>query len=973
MMKKLLSLVVAALLTVSAVATSASAAKFTDVDATNEALNDAVELLVALNVTTGTSDTTYGTSENVTRAQMATFIYRMMKAGKHAPTGGTNTTKFTDLDDPFYYFTIAWANETGIIKGRNDTTFDPKGGIILQDAYTMIVRALGYDDGTLSYPIGYITKAEELGLDANLDSKVNYDTTLTRGDVAIVLANMFYAETAEAYVQYVEVAEGVTRPEEFHYTLAEEVFGVEKVSQRVVATPSYGFGTNAPIKLDVEMIQLEKAPVDANEGTTIGDIDVIEFAELGLEGKADDYFLTDILMFVKENKGKYEILGATAQGTKKTVDFADIEFGKTNNKFNGILTIDGVKTYLGEAPYSYTKDSKNPTKYNPMFIEPGTGFKFADAGVDVSTSAKIEALVAGSKDIDFGYLARIYNDGLGEMDCIDSNGDGKYDYLFKKEYSVAKANTSATGVLAATPNYDSPLYTGKAIVAGVSFSNNDIVLAYVNTNANYVKVAEVINPVKGSMVLKTDTYFELDSGKKIYTNSPVKVAAAVANNDSMTAENLAPANFTTAVNWYFTANGTLVAKATVPSAPAAQFNTNENWAIVLESEAVLATTMIDGDVVQEYYLKVYNDGAIKSVKVATKDFSSVVDQLSIAKAEKDGYYTFELLTGGQSDKANYGPILKGTNTGVSAEYKVIGQDDVNFYQQSGNLFTLVDDTHLTSDLKGVRLTANTKILIRTKDANQKPVVTLYTLDKLPDIKVSEVFDNVTYVLTNNKNSTMYENIEMFYGEVKDGTLNGKDAELAEIRIVKSVATSETAKGTTYTFTLYNPFTGAEETANGVDGMTKAQKDALVANSIVCLDSDSLVAVGTAGSVNIAKNGTTYTASMGDMYDMDGDKSFADIIAGSDKLGLVSIDYFDKESGILEIAAEEPIVVTADTKISMLDISDKKISAITDASVLSSTTATYSWTGAASAGIKAFICTEDGEDFANALLVMIVKY
>ena len=176
-MKKFLSLVVAALLSVGAV-TTASAAKFTDVDVKNEALNDAVELLTALNVTKGTTETTFGTEENVTRQQMAAFIYRMMKAGKSVE-GGVNTTSFTDLDDSTFYFMVSWANSQGIIKGRSATTFDPKGGITLQDAYTMIVRALGYDDGTLAYPISYISLAEDLGLDEDLPSTLNYTDTLT--------------------------------------------------------------------------------------------------------------------------------------------------------------------------------------------------------------------------------------------------------------------------------------------------------------------------------------------------------------------------------------------------------------------------------------------------------------------------------------------------------------------------------------------------------------------------------------------------------------------------------------------------------------------------------------------------------------------------------------------------------------------------------------------------------------------------
>ena len=105
-MRKFLALVLSFILTVGAVSTVASAAKFTDVSAKDETLTKAVDLLSGVGITTGTTATTFGTSEGVTRQQMATFIYRLMKAGKSVE-GGENTTTFTDLDDPFYYFMIS--------------------------------------------------------------------------------------------------------------------------------------------------------------------------------------------------------------------------------------------------------------------------------------------------------------------------------------------------------------------------------------------------------------------------------------------------------------------------------------------------------------------------------------------------------------------------------------------------------------------------------------------------------------------------------------------------------------------------------------------------------------------------------------------------------------------------------------------------------------------------------------------------
>ena len=163
-----------------------SHAEFTDISSENTVLTEAVDILNAKGIAKGISDTEFGTEDLVTREQMAAFIYRMVNDGASLE-GGENETTFTDLDDPTFYSMISWANKKGIIKGISEEKFNPKGNITLQDCYTMIVRALGHKD--LVYPDGFITKAEEKGLTANINSSIGNRDYLTRGDVAIILYN----------------------------------------------------------------------------------------------------------------------------------------------------------------------------------------------------------------------------------------------------------------------------------------------------------------------------------------------------------------------------------------------------------------------------------------------------------------------------------------------------------------------------------------------------------------------------------------------------------------------------------------------------------------------------------------------------------------------------------------------------------------------------------------------------------------
>ena len=90
--KRFLTLALAVLMVASVFTFGASAANFTDVDADNEYLADAVDLLAYVGVTKGTSETTFGTDDLVTREQMAAFIYRLMKKGKSVE-GGANVLR----------------------------------------------------------------------------------------------------------------------------------------------------------------------------------------------------------------------------------------------------------------------------------------------------------------------------------------------------------------------------------------------------------------------------------------------------------------------------------------------------------------------------------------------------------------------------------------------------------------------------------------------------------------------------------------------------------------------------------------------------------------------------------------------------------------------------------------------------------------------------------------------------------------
>ena len=168
------------------------AREYQDVEASNPA-KDEIDILSDIGVIVGTSENEFSPDENVTREQMALLLFRLML--NKADGGRVNTSPFTDLYDDTYSGAISWANASGYILGTSDTTFEPMEGITLQDAMTMLVRALGQSSESMNkgYPWTYIDAAIKLGLDRGLEN-LSYTETLTRGETAIILYNALTAE-----------------------------------------------------------------------------------------------------------------------------------------------------------------------------------------------------------------------------------------------------------------------------------------------------------------------------------------------------------------------------------------------------------------------------------------------------------------------------------------------------------------------------------------------------------------------------------------------------------------------------------------------------------------------------------------------------------------------------------------------------------------------------------------------------------
>lgn len=183
-LKKLIAFAVSFALVFSAMAVGfAATTPFTDVK-DDAPYASAVARLVALDITKGVGDGKFGVDQPVTRAQMVTFVNRMLGYEGLAEMAKAEKSVFKDV--PQNHWAVGHINlayQMGIAKGVGDGKFDPNGQLTYAQALAFVLRALGYHD--LSWPYGVLAKAQDIGLTAGIN--LAYNQVMLRGDLALVL------------------------------------------------------------------------------------------------------------------------------------------------------------------------------------------------------------------------------------------------------------------------------------------------------------------------------------------------------------------------------------------------------------------------------------------------------------------------------------------------------------------------------------------------------------------------------------------------------------------------------------------------------------------------------------------------------------------------------------------------------------------------------------------------------------------
>lgn len=399
-------------------------------------------LCSSLGIISGYEDGSVKPDSNVTRAEMASIVLRMLAISTHSKYQNV----FKDVDASHWAADqIQTAMEQSIISGMGDGTFVPDGEVTYAQVLVMLVNALNYSYEAEQYggwPNGYLQEAEQLGLTKNVKGVI--DVPSTRGEVIKMVYNSLLTDFRD-----IAGYEGGSPIYKSEKTLAEAKFDVLEAKGTLWATNKT---TLTDSKMQENQIQIEKDKADANEDKTR----VYECALTGLE----DYLAQNITFYYRENKGLMpEVLAVSNNASKSDSyvidDITDIEKVTGFDTSHGSIKVDGV---------SKAKDCTDAKLiYNGKLL----------------TAKMYDDLKADAVEKERPFFKNDINDLIGNAEVgsvrlVDSDKDGVYDVVFVDSYvTMVVSSASAERLNGDIADTSEGATVGDTVSIGFNFDDTE--------------------------------------------------------------------------------------------------------------------------------------------------------------------------------------------------------------------------------------------------------------------------------------------------------------------------------------------------------------------------------------------------------------------------------------------------------------------------------------------------------------------
>lgn len=346
---------------------------------------------------------------NITRAEMAAVILRMMNIEELTEYKG----EFEDVTENHWAANvIQTAYENSIISGMGDGTFAPDKDVTYEQAVKMVLCAVNYGayaEDAGGYPMGYIKQADKLDISEMAEGTIG--ESVIRRTVAKLIYNALtvdypiitYIENSisgKVQVEY-ETRDGITILSE-----KRDIFYTDDV---ITATTDKTIGTMLIAKENQIAV-----------GNMLMDCEV---------ENADDYVSLYCRIFYREDKDGYKTAVYIISDEKKnesiTIQAEDID---------SIVTSSQGTT----ASITYFKTENRTDK---LELEDGVSIVYNDRPFTLADYAEINPVDDAGKVITFD---EFITPKAGSVKLVDTDDNRKYDIIFIESYevSIVKAASS---------------------------------------------------------------------------------------------------------------------------------------------------------------------------------------------------------------------------------------------------------------------------------------------------------------------------------------------------------------------------------------------------------------------------------------------------------------------------------------------------------------------------------------------------
>ena len=520
-LKRALSLAMASIMVLGMMVVGAGAVSYDDFSDKDKIVNDdAVSMLVELNVINGKDDGSFDPEGIVTRAEMAKMICVVLNGGKDPSLGNVSNYTYTDTVGHWAAAYIEYCTTLGIVAGDGTGKFNPSNTVTGAEAAKMLLVALGFKSEIegftgANWAVNVNVRANQKGLFDELS--INPSEGLTRDNAAQMVWNALDAGVVSYDYTLITDGSSITSSptliDNESKTLLTDKFKVSKLEGVIVANENATSTGTAVEKEDVTVLLLTSDDADSKQDE--GDTITLKTATAAnLLGKS-------VTMFAKDWKnGAYQtVLG------------------------NPVVSSDNMIATISED--SDADDVKDALK--------DAGIKEVSKAVLVQNFIRAtdkddkELTISGMADV-----AKLTGNGI-EVIVISNDNDNKADFVIRTKMIAGKVSAynakgnDGDGYITVTALTDNIAKADQ--IAGAEFADvkgsedlakDDIVLYYRVGDTFYAEKADSVNvtvtSTKGSDTIKDgkNTYKASALSSKYDDDNNTVLTTAVEPDDEVT-------------------------------------------------------------------------------------------------------------------------------------------------------------------------------------------------------------------------------------------------------------------------------------------------------------------------------------------------------------------------------------------------------------------------------------------------------